>query len=197
LRTYGSSSRSTLASGSHRYSVILSTRMHPMVRTASARISGLGSCESCRRECRRQTRYNVRARARDWLRRYAELCAKESNLDEGVDGHDGEVRLCFGVVDAVQVHELLQLQVVRLHAVHHVREESRHVLAHRHGRDHCTRPAPRQLKRKHWTFARAAVCGGGCFKVTQCASPPCIAHGGCRRCVATRRAATLSSTQYE
>ena len=33
--------------GSHRYSVILSTRMHPMVRTASARISGFGSCESC------------------------------------------------------------------------------------------------------------------------------------------------------
>ena len=33
--------------GSQRYSVILSTRMQPMVRTASARISGLGSCESC------------------------------------------------------------------------------------------------------------------------------------------------------
>ena len=28
--------------------MILSTRMQPIVRTASARISGLGSCESCR-----------------------------------------------------------------------------------------------------------------------------------------------------
>ena len=34
-------------SGSHRYSVILSTRMHPIVRTASALISGFGSWESC------------------------------------------------------------------------------------------------------------------------------------------------------
>lgn len=34
--------------GSHRYSVILSTRMHPMVRTANARIRGLGSWESCK-----------------------------------------------------------------------------------------------------------------------------------------------------
>lgn len=33
--------------GSQRYSVILSTRMQPIVRTASARISGLGSWESC------------------------------------------------------------------------------------------------------------------------------------------------------
>lgn len=37
-------------SGSHRYSVILSTRMQPMVRTARALISGLGSCESCKKE---------------------------------------------------------------------------------------------------------------------------------------------------
>mmetsp|Transcript_21328 Transcript_21328/g.60049 ORF Transcript_21328/g.60049 Transcript_21328/m.60049 type:complete len:232 (-) Transcript_21328:244-939(-) len=43
LRTYGSSSFSARAKGSQRYSVILSTRMQPMVRTASARISGDGS----------------------------------------------------------------------------------------------------------------------------------------------------------
>ena len=48
LRTYGSSSLRHLRSGSHRYSVILSTRIHPMVRTASARISGLLSSQSCR-----------------------------------------------------------------------------------------------------------------------------------------------------
>ncbi len=47
LRTYGSSSLRHLRSGSQRYSTILSTRMHPIVRTASARISGLGSCVSC------------------------------------------------------------------------------------------------------------------------------------------------------
>ena len=35
-----------MPSGSHRYSVIRSTRMQPMVRTASARISGLGSLAS-------------------------------------------------------------------------------------------------------------------------------------------------------
>ena len=34
-------------SGSQRYSVILSTRMQPIVRTANALISGFGSCESC------------------------------------------------------------------------------------------------------------------------------------------------------
>lgn len=34
--------------GSHKYSVILSTRMHPIVRTAKARIKGFGSCESCK-----------------------------------------------------------------------------------------------------------------------------------------------------
>ena len=36
-----------LCKGSQRYSVILSTLMQPIVRTASARISGLGSCVSC------------------------------------------------------------------------------------------------------------------------------------------------------
>ena len=34
FRTYGSSSVSVRCSGSHRYSVIFSTRMHPIVRTA-------------------------------------------------------------------------------------------------------------------------------------------------------------------
>mmetsp|Transcript_674 Transcript_674/g.1636 ORF Transcript_674/g.1636 Transcript_674/m.1636 type:complete len:230 (-) Transcript_674:410-1099(-) len=43
FRTYGSSSLSAFDSGLAKYSVICSTRMHPMVRTASARISGFGS----------------------------------------------------------------------------------------------------------------------------------------------------------
>lgn len=46
LRTYGSSSFRHLRSGSQRYSVILSTRMQPIVRTARALISGLGSSQS-------------------------------------------------------------------------------------------------------------------------------------------------------
>mmetsp|Transcript_12710 Transcript_12710/g.53248 ORF Transcript_12710/g.53248 Transcript_12710/m.53248 type:complete len:236 (-) Transcript_12710:278-985(-) len=46
FRTYGSSSVSVRCSGSHRYSVIFSTRMHPIVRTARARIKGFGSAES-------------------------------------------------------------------------------------------------------------------------------------------------------
>ena len=46
FRTYGSSSTRVRCNGSHRYSVIFSTRMHPMVRTARARISGFGSALS-------------------------------------------------------------------------------------------------------------------------------------------------------
>lgn len=46
LRTYGSSSFKHLRSGSHKYSVILSTRIQPMVRTANARMSGLESSQS-------------------------------------------------------------------------------------------------------------------------------------------------------
>lgn len=44
--TYGSSSLRHLRSGSQRYSVILSTRMQPIVRTASARIRGFESSQS-------------------------------------------------------------------------------------------------------------------------------------------------------
>ena len=44
-------------------------------------------------------------------------------LDKGVDSHEGEVGLCLGIAHEVQVHELLQLQVVRLHAVHNIREQ--------------------------------------------------------------------------
>lgn len=44
--TYGSSSFRHFLKGSQRYSVILSTRMQPMVRTARARMRGLGSSQS-------------------------------------------------------------------------------------------------------------------------------------------------------
>ena len=46
-----------------------------------------------------------------------------ADLDEGVDGHDGHVRLTLGVVHEVEIDELLQLQVVGLHAVDDVREQ--------------------------------------------------------------------------
>lgn len=44
-------------------------------------------------------------------------------LHKGVDGHDGHVGLTLGIVHQVQVYQLFQLQVVRLHTVHHVGEE--------------------------------------------------------------------------
>ena len=44
--TYGSSSFKHFLKGSHKYSVILSTRMQPIVRTAKALIKGLGSSQS-------------------------------------------------------------------------------------------------------------------------------------------------------
>ena len=99
FRTYGSSSVSVRCSGSHRYSVIFSTRMHPIVRTARARIGRIG----------------VRG-----------------ILHERVHGEDGELGLAPRVVEQVQVHQLLQLHVVGLRAVHHVGEEHGHVLADAH-----------------------------------------------------------------
>jgi hypothetical protein len=58
--------------------------------------------------------------------------SSRTHLDERVDGHNRHVRLRLGVVHQVQVDQLLQLQIVGLHAVDHVREQGRHVLAHRH-----------------------------------------------------------------
>ena len=56
-------------------------------------------------------------------------------LDKGVHGEDGEVGLALGVVDQVEVHELLQLDVPRLDAVEHVGEQHRDVLTHGHRGD--------------------------------------------------------------
>jgi hypothetical protein len=46
FRTYGSSSLRARSNGSHKYSVIRSTRMQPIVRIARARTSGFGSAAS-------------------------------------------------------------------------------------------------------------------------------------------------------
>ena len=61
LRTYGSSSRSARVSGSRRYSVMRSTRMQPIVRIASARISGFGSAAS------RTNVFTARSARSGWL----------------------------------------------------------------------------------------------------------------------------------
>ena len=50
LRTYGSSSFRHFLRGSHKYSVILSTLIQPIVRTARALIKGLGSSQSLTNE---------------------------------------------------------------------------------------------------------------------------------------------------
>lgn len=51
------------------------------------------------------------------------LVSMESYLHKAVDCHDGHVRLALGVVHEVQVDQLLQLQVISLHAVHYIREQ--------------------------------------------------------------------------
>ena len=56
-------------------------------------------------------------------------------LDEGVDGHDGHVRLTLGVVHQVEINQLLQFEVVRLHAVRDIRKESANIFANGHGRN--------------------------------------------------------------
>ena len=56
-----------------------------------------------------------------------------THLDKGVHTHDGEVRLGLSIVDEVQVNQLFELQVVRLHAVDDVWKQHRDVFAHSHG----------------------------------------------------------------
>ena len=46
-----------------------------------------------------------------------------TDLDEGIDRHDGHVGLGFGVIHQVEVDEFLQLRVAGLHTVNDVREE--------------------------------------------------------------------------
>ena len=63
------------------------------------------------------------------------LSPPPTHLDERVDGHDRQVGVGLGVVDEVEVDELLHLDVVGAHAVDDVWEERVHVLAHRDGGD--------------------------------------------------------------
>ena len=44
-------------------------------------------------------------------------------LDECVDCHNGHVGLTLGIVHEVEVDKFLQLQILSLHTVDHVREQ--------------------------------------------------------------------------
>lgn len=48
----------------------------------------------------------------------------ERYLYKGVHSHDGHVRLTLGIVHQVQIDQLFKFQVVCLHAVHDVGEQS-------------------------------------------------------------------------
>ena len=44
-------------------------------------------------------------------------------LNEGVDGENRQVRVALGIIHDVEVHELLELEVLRVHALHNIGEE--------------------------------------------------------------------------
>ena len=67
------------------------------------------------------------------LRGQAAKTKLQTRLHEGVDAHNGQVGLRLGIVYQIQIHQLLELQVVGLHAVDDVREQHADVLANRHG----------------------------------------------------------------
>jgi hypothetical protein len=113
LRTYGSSSPSAFFNGGARYSTIFSTLMHPIVRMASARMRGDECSLSLTNEltaCKAKT--------------CARVCLG-SNVEASAY-HDGQVRIALGIVDQVEVHQLLDLNVIcrctetsdRVHMLH-------------------------------------------------------------------------------
>ena len=54
------------------------------------------------------------------------------HLDKRVYCHDSQVRLRLGIIDEIEINQLLELHVVSLHAVDNIREERAHILAHCH-----------------------------------------------------------------
>jgi hypothetical protein len=77
------------------------------VRTARARMSGLGSDASCEKS--RQSSVHKGLETAKFRRRRTRK--GRGDLDEGVDGHNGEVRLALGVIDEIEIDKLLQLQI--------------------------------------------------------------------------------------
>jgi len=57
-------------------------------------------------------------------------------FDKCVDGHDRHVGLTLGVVHQIQIDKLLELKIVRLHAIYDVRKQGRHIFADSHRCDH-------------------------------------------------------------
>ena len=55
-------------------------------------------------------------------------------LDERIYSQNRKLRSRLRIVNQVQVHELLQLKIGRLHALNHLWKKARNVLAHGHGR---------------------------------------------------------------
>lgn len=53
-------------------------------------------------------------------------------LDKSVNSHDGHIWLRLGIVHQIQVNQLLQLKIVRLHTVDNIGEQSWDIFAHCH-----------------------------------------------------------------
>lgn len=47
----------------------------------------------------------------------------ECYLNESINSEDSEIRLAFGVVDEIQVNKLLELKILRLHAIEYISEK--------------------------------------------------------------------------
>lgn len=75
-----------------------------------------------------KVRYIIKSVMTNWW-----WVSKLRYLDERVDRHDGHVRLALSIVHQVQIHQLFQLQIVGLHAVHHIGEQRGHVFPYCHG----------------------------------------------------------------
>lgn len=69
------------------------------------------------------TNLSLQTRTSFWSQSFYCNVHAGSCLDEAVDGHDGHVWLALSIVHQVEVDQLLQLQIVCLHAVHHIREQ--------------------------------------------------------------------------
>lgn len=52
------------------------------------------------------------------------LWQTEFYLHKGVNSHDSHVRLTLGIVHQIEVDQLFQFQIVSLHAVHNIWEQS-------------------------------------------------------------------------
>lgn len=59
-----------------------------------------------------------------------------ADLNKSVDSQNGQVRIALSIIHDIEVHQLLELEILRVHALDHIGEEHGHVLSDRHGGDH-------------------------------------------------------------